>query len=155
MGTSIDRSGSNYLWALSFGSDINASDTVTLIGRILSYGIMCGVVGINVAHELGHKTNKTDQFLAKVLLTTTLYTHFFLSTTLVTTKMLGRLRILLRHVEVSGCIRFGYVLYSSVICVTRRLVYSVAKATYLKTRWYTIPWFNWHSSPSYLKILAA
>jgi alkane 1-monooxygenase len=39
---------------------------------------MCGVVGINVAHELGHKTNKTDQFLAKVLLTTTLYTHFFL-----------------------------------------------------------------------------
>lgn len=52
--------------------------TVTLIGRILSYGIMCGVMGINVAHELGHKTNKTDQFLAKVLLTTTLYTHFFL-----------------------------------------------------------------------------
>ena len=53
-------------------------DSVTLVGRILSYGIMCGVVGINVAHELGHKTNKKDQFLAKVLLTTTLYTHFFL-----------------------------------------------------------------------------
>jgi alkane 1-monooxygenase len=53
-------------------------DTTTLVGRILSYGIMCGVIGINVAHELGHKTNKTDQFLAKVLLTTTLYTHFFL-----------------------------------------------------------------------------
>ncbi|REJ61020.1 MAG: alkane 1-monooxygenase [Bacteroidetes bacterium] len=53
-------------------------DTVTLIGRILSYGIMCGVVGINVAHELGHKSNAVDQFLAKVLLTSTLYTHFFL-----------------------------------------------------------------------------
>ena len=53
-------------------------DTITLVGRILSYGIMCGVVGINVAHELGHKTNKLDQFLAKVLLTSTLYTHFFL-----------------------------------------------------------------------------
>ena len=40
-------------------------DTATLVGRILSYGIMCGVIGINVAHELGHKTNRTDQFLLK------------------------------------------------------------------------------------------
>lgn len=53
-------------------------DNVTFVGRILSYGIMCGVIGINVAHELGHKTSKTDQFFAKVLLTTSLYTHFFL-----------------------------------------------------------------------------
>ena len=53
-------------------------DTTTYIGRILSYGIMCGVIGINVAHELGHKVNKLDQFFAKTLLTTTLYTHFYL-----------------------------------------------------------------------------
>lgn len=53
-------------------------DTSTYVGRILSYGMMCGIIGINVAHELGHKTNPLDQFLAKVLLTTTLYTHFFL-----------------------------------------------------------------------------
>ena len=53
-------------------------DAVTLVGRILSYGMMCGVIGINVAHELGHKQNPWDQFLAKVLLTSTLYTHFFL-----------------------------------------------------------------------------
>ena len=50
----------------------------TRIGRILSYGILCGVIGINIAHELGHKTNRIDQFLAKILLTTTLYTHFYL-----------------------------------------------------------------------------
>jgi alkane 1-monooxygenase len=53
-------------------------DTVTFVGRVLSYGIMCGVMGINVAHELGHKRSKLDQFFAKVLLTTSLYTHFFL-----------------------------------------------------------------------------
>ena len=53
-------------------------DTTTWVGRILSYGMMCGVIGINVAHELGHKQNKLDQFLAKALLTSTLYTHFFL-----------------------------------------------------------------------------
>jgi alkane 1-monooxygenase len=53
-------------------------DTTTYVGRILSYGIMCGVIGINVAHELGHKVNKLDQFFAKTLLTTTLYTHFYL-----------------------------------------------------------------------------
>ena len=53
-------------------------ETSTLIGRILSHGMLCGVMGINVAHELGHKRNKMDQFFAKVLLTSTLYTHFFL-----------------------------------------------------------------------------
>jgi len=53
-------------------------DTTTYVGRILSYGIMCGVIGINVAHELGHKVKKLDQFFAKTLLTTTLYTHFYL-----------------------------------------------------------------------------
>lgn len=52
--------------------------TATWLGRVLSYGIMCGVIGINVAHELGHKRHPMDQFLAKVLLTTSLYTHFFL-----------------------------------------------------------------------------
>ena len=60
MGTSIDRSGSNYLWALSFGSDIKPLDTVTLVGEFYP-GIMCEV-GINVAHELGHKANKTVDF---------------------------------------------------------------------------------------------
>ena len=53
-------------------------ETSTFVGRILSHGMLCGVMGINVAHELGHKRNKMDQFFAKVLLTSTLYTHFFL-----------------------------------------------------------------------------
>ncbi|MGB1267523.1 MAG: fatty acid desaturase, partial [Schleiferiaceae bacterium] len=80
-----------YLWALRFSVPVQlfcgiymlyhiggAMDITTRIGRVLSYGMLCGVMGINIAHELGHKTNSMDQFLAKVLLTTTLYTHFYL-----------------------------------------------------------------------------
>lgn len=47
-------------------------------GRIISMGLLCGVFGINVAHELGHRVNKTEQLMAKALLLTSLYTHFFI-----------------------------------------------------------------------------
>ena len=52
--------------------------TSALVGRITAMGMLCGVVGINVAHELGHRSNKLDQFLAKSLLLSSLYTHFFI-----------------------------------------------------------------------------
>lgn len=48
------------------------------IGLILSMGVSCGALGINVAHELGHRTNSFDQLFAKILLSTSLYTHFFI-----------------------------------------------------------------------------
>ena len=51
---------------------------VTRLGRISGFGLMCGVLAINVAHELGHRPQKGFQNLAKVLLTTSLYTHFFI-----------------------------------------------------------------------------
>ncbi len=47
-------------------------------GRTLSMGLLCGVFGINVGHELGHRVNKFEQFLAKALLCTSLYIHFFI-----------------------------------------------------------------------------
>jgi alkane 1-monooxygenase len=46
-------------------------------GRIFSMGLLCGVFGINVAHELGHRTNKWEQAMAKFLLLSSLYMHFF------------------------------------------------------------------------------
>ena len=49
-----------------------------LAGRIVSMGLLCGAFGINVAHELGHRVNKFEQFLAKMLLLTSLYMHFFI-----------------------------------------------------------------------------
>ncbi len=47
-------------------------------GRTISMGMMCGVLGINVAHELGHRRNKLEQLLSKILLMTSLYPHFFI-----------------------------------------------------------------------------
>lgn len=49
-----------------------------LTGMILSMGISCGVIGINVAHELGHRKSKFEQLLAKLLLLSTLYMHFII-----------------------------------------------------------------------------
>ena len=53
-------------------------NTVDIIGRIFSMGMLCGVFGINVAHELGHRKNKFEQGLAKLSLLTSMYTHFFI-----------------------------------------------------------------------------
>lgn len=46
------------------------------IGRISSMGIMCGVFGINLGHELGHRLNKTEKLLGELMLLTSLNTHF-------------------------------------------------------------------------------
>ena len=50
--------------------------TVDYIGRISSMGLMCGVLGINLGHELGHRHNKTEQFFGEIMLLTSLNTHF-------------------------------------------------------------------------------
>jgi len=49
-----------------------------LTGRIMSMGLLCGTFGINVAHELGHRVNPVEQAMAKLLLLTSLYMHFFI-----------------------------------------------------------------------------
>ena len=49
-----------------------------VIGLVLSIGIVVGTNGINVAHELGHRQTRAEQFLAKVLLLPALYMHFFI-----------------------------------------------------------------------------
>lgn len=63
-----------FLRSLATG-DLNTS---TLIGRTVSMGILCGILGINVAHELGHRPGKVDQFLSKILLMSSLYMHFII-----------------------------------------------------------------------------
>ena len=49
-----------------------------LAGRISAMGLMCGVLGINVAHELGHRSTKHERALAKTLLLSSLYMHFYI-----------------------------------------------------------------------------
>ena len=47
-----------------------------ITGRIFAMGIMCGVIGINVGHELGHRNNRFDEFIGEILLLTSINTHF-------------------------------------------------------------------------------
>lgn len=63
-----------------FLNSINDADLTVYdkIGRTLTMGLCCGVLGINVGHELGHRVNRFEQTLAKMLLLTSLYMHFFI-----------------------------------------------------------------------------
>ena len=49
-----------------------------IIGLALSTSVVTGGIGITVAHELGHKHRKLDQFMSKILLMTVFYMHFFI-----------------------------------------------------------------------------
>lgn len=51
---------------------------ITIVGRIMSMGLLCGIFGINVGHELGHRKNRMEQWMAKALLLTSQYIHFFI-----------------------------------------------------------------------------
>jgi len=48
------------------------------LGLTSAFGMACGVLGINAAHELGHRPTEHEQFMAKALLLSTLYMHFFI-----------------------------------------------------------------------------
>ena len=48
------------------------------IARVVTMGMVCGTIGINVGHELGHRSNRFEQMLGKASLLSSLYTHFFI-----------------------------------------------------------------------------
>ena len=52
--------------------------SLSLVGITIAYGLTCGVLGINAAHELGHRQTWYEQWMSKALLMTTLYMHFFI-----------------------------------------------------------------------------
>ena len=64
-----------FLNVMKGGHSMAVSD---ITGHILAMGVLCGVFGINVAHELGHRRKKGEQLLARVMLLSSLYMHFFI-----------------------------------------------------------------------------
>lgn len=54
----------------------NSLQNYEIVGMILSTGTMLGSNAINVAHELGHRNERFNQWVAKLLLLSSLYTHF-------------------------------------------------------------------------------
>jgi alkane 1-monooxygenase len=57
--------------------DISLSNS-DIVARVFTMGLLCGTFGINVGHELGHRNNAVEQNMAKLLLSTSLYMHFFI-----------------------------------------------------------------------------
>ena len=53
-----------------------AQSTSDLIGQISSMGLMCGVLGINIGHELGHRSNRFERCIGELLLLSSLENHF-------------------------------------------------------------------------------
>lgn len=47
-------------------------------GMTTAFGMSCGIIGINAAHELGHRSTWYEQAMSKMLLLTSLYMHFFI-----------------------------------------------------------------------------
>jgi alkane 1-monooxygenase len=39
-----------------------------LVGITTAMGLACGALGINVAHELGHRTKKYEQVYVKIII---------------------------------------------------------------------------------------
>lgn len=48
------------------------------VGMTTALGISCGVLGINAAHELGHRLTRFERNMSKMLLLTSLYMHFYI-----------------------------------------------------------------------------
>lgn len=63
-----------FLFRISAGN----ADRLETIGIVLSMGMACGILGINAAHELGHRSTGYEQTMSKMLLLTSLYMHFFI-----------------------------------------------------------------------------
>lgn len=63
-----------FLYSVSF----IAQPVSDLVGKIAVMGLLCGTFGINVGHELGHRVDRAEQLMAKSLLLTSLYMHFFI-----------------------------------------------------------------------------
>ncbi|SNS36507.1 alkane 1-monooxygenase [Rhodococcoides kyotonense] len=69
-----------YLWTadnLSWLGIDGGLGLVSKIGLALSIGVMGGV-GINTAHEMGHKKDSLERWLSKVTLAQTFYGHFYI-----------------------------------------------------------------------------
>ena len=60
--------------SFAFNAELSTTD---IVGRVLSAGTLCAQ-SINLGHELGHRSKKHEQFLAKISLLGSLIMHFYI-----------------------------------------------------------------------------
>lgn len=66
------------LYVIFFKFQVNNYTTTETIGLALSAGILLATNGINVAHELGHRSPYFERFMSKLLYMPCLYMHFYI-----------------------------------------------------------------------------
>jgi alkane 1-monooxygenase len=49
-----------------------------IAGMVMSMGVLCGIYGINVAHELGHRSTRWERTMARAMLLSSQYMHFII-----------------------------------------------------------------------------
>lgn len=69
-----------YFMLMCYGYRISQMDLTwyEYIGMTWTMGLACGIIGINLGHELGHRSKAYEQRMAKALLLSSLYMHFFI-----------------------------------------------------------------------------
>ena len=65
-------------WTVAKISMLTDFTTLEFAGLLIGSGLTTGGIGITVAHELGHKSSKSEQFLSQALLMSVFYMHFFI-----------------------------------------------------------------------------
>lgn len=65
-------------WAVVIISIGGPQTIIEWTGFTLGFALVTGGIGITVAHELGHRTSRLEQFYSQVLLMTVCYMHFFI-----------------------------------------------------------------------------
>jgi alkane 1-monooxygenase len=89
---------------------------------ILAFGISCGILGINAAHELGHRNGKWEKVYGQAIAAfNPVHAFFRLSTIEVTTRTYPQMKILLPPDTESGCMLFGQGVSCSAISVRGNL----------------------------------
>lgn len=61
-----------------FLTALNSTETLNhiAIGKVVAFGLMVGVMGINVGHELGHRHNGFERGIGELLLVFSMQAHF-------------------------------------------------------------------------------
>ena len=67
-----------YALLFYFLHNISSTDflSVSYFGKITAMGLSCGVLGLNIGHELGHRNQRFYQFLGELLLLSSFDSHF-------------------------------------------------------------------------------
>ena len=64
-----------------FGLSLGWYSGLSSLGAIATTGIACGMYGLNVGHELGHRRSRIGRYGALILMGSSLYPHFLLEHT--------------------------------------------------------------------------